>query len=122
MADYLAAADIAVVPSVRDEAGNVDGLPNVVLEALAAGVPLITTPAGGIGDVVTDQETAIVVPERDAAAICNAIVSLATADTRRRELGARGRAMVERQFGWERTADGMEKAYERALALKYRGR
>ena len=45
----LAAADVAVVPSVRDDAGNVDGLPNVVLEALASGTPVVATPAGGIG-------------------------------------------------------------------------
>ena len=48
----LAAADVAVVPSIRDDAGNVDGLPNVVLEALASGTPVIATPAGGIGSVV----------------------------------------------------------------------
>ena len=45
----FAAADVAVVPSVRDDSGNVDGLPNVVLEALASGTPLVATPAGGIG-------------------------------------------------------------------------
>ena len=43
---------LIVAPSVRDEAGNVDGLPNVVMEALASGTPLITTLAGGIGAVV----------------------------------------------------------------------
>lgn len=118
VADYLAASDIAVVPSVRDEAGNVDGLPNIVLEALAAGVPLITTAAGGIGAVVTNDRTAIVVPERDASAIGRAIVDLADAPERRRRLGAQGRALVQREFGWERTAEGMEQAYDRALALK----
>jgi glycosyltransferase involved in cell wall biosynthesis len=122
VADYLAAADVAVVPSVRDEAGNVDGLPNVVLEALAAGVPLITTAAGGIGTVVTHEETAIVVPERDAGAICRAIVSLADAVEQRRRLGAQARAMVQRQFSWDRTAERIENAYDRALALRYGGR
>ena len=122
VADHLAAADIAVVPSVHDDAGNVDGLPNIVLEALAAGVPLITTGAGGIGEVVTNNDTAIVVPERDAESIGSAIVSLADASAERRRLGARGRAMAQQQFGWERTAERMEHAYERALALKYHGR
>ena len=45
----LAASDVAVVPSVKDEAGNVDGLPNVVMEALASATPLVATTAGGIG-------------------------------------------------------------------------
>jgi glycosyltransferase involved in cell wall biosynthesis len=122
VADYLAAADLAVVPSIRDDAGNVDGLPNIVLEALATGVPLVTTAAGGIGEVVANGETAVVVPERDASAICAAIVSLADDGERRRLLGARARASVQRQFGWERTAERIEGAYDRALALKYRGR
>ena len=52
VADSLAAADVVVVPSVRDPSGNVDGLPNVVMEALASGAALVATPAGGIGSVV----------------------------------------------------------------------
>ena len=54
VARHLAAADIAVVPSVHDEAGNVDGLPNVVMEALASATPLVATTAGGIPSVVED--------------------------------------------------------------------
>ena len=54
--EYFAAADVVVVPSVRDDSGNVDGLPNVVMEALASGTPLVTTAAGGIGAVVEDGE------------------------------------------------------------------
>ena len=52
----LAAADVAVVPSVHDEAGNVDGLPNTVMEIMASGTPLVTTPVGGIGAVATDGD------------------------------------------------------------------
>ena len=50
----LAAADVAVVPSIHDEAGNVDGLPNTVLEIMASGTPLVATPVGGIATVATD--------------------------------------------------------------------
>jgi glycosyltransferase involved in cell wall biosynthesis len=55
VAEGLAASDVAVVPSVRDESGNVDGLPNVVLESLSSGTPLVTTSAGGIGAVVKHE-------------------------------------------------------------------
>lgn len=119
VAQHLAAADIVVVPSVRDEAGNVDGLPNVVMEALASGTPLITTSVGGIGAVVTDDETAVVVPERDAAAISSAILALSRDPARRTRLGAAARAMVGARFGWGRTAERMEAAYDRALALNF---
>ena len=60
VADWLTVADIVAVPSVRDSAGNVDGLPNVVLEALASATPVITTTAGGIGSVAIDHKTALV--------------------------------------------------------------
>ena len=74
------------VPSIRDDSGNVDGLPNVVLEALASGTPLITTAAGGIGAVVDDNVTAIVVPERNAAAIAAALVGLVADPDRARQI------------------------------------
>lgn len=118
VARHLAAADIVVVPSIHDDAGNVDGLPNVVLEALASGTPLITTAAGGIGSVVADNHTAVVVPERDPAAIRSAIAALSADPARRSRLGAQARAMVDGRFGWGRTAERLEAAYDRALALK----
>ena len=58
---WFAAADVAVVPSVRDDSGNVDGLPNTVMEALASGTPLVATAAGGIGAVVEDGRTGLIV-------------------------------------------------------------
>ena len=72
----LAAADVAVAPSVHDDAGNVDGLPNTVMEIMASGTPLVATPAGGIGAVATDGTTARLVPERDVRALASAIDGL----------------------------------------------
>jgi glycosyltransferase involved in cell wall biosynthesis len=118
--ELFAAADMICVPSVRDDSGNVDGLPNVVLEALASGTPVITTTAGGIGAVVEDQRTAMVVPERDAAAIAAAMVDIASNPDAARRLGAAARAEVSARFGWERAAARFEAAYDRALAFKSR--
>jgi glycosyltransferase involved in cell wall biosynthesis len=118
IAEYLAAADVAVVPAVRDDQGNVDGLPNIVLEALASGTPLVTTRAGGIGSVVEHDRTAFVVPERDAPAIAAAITTAVNDAVAARRIGEGGRALVEARFGWERTAERFEAAYARALAFK----
>jgi len=118
VAELFAAADVICIPSVRDDDGNVDGLPNVVLEALASGTPVITTTAGGIGAVVESGATAMVVPERDPAAIAAAIGRVAADPESARRLGAAGRALVSQQFGWSRTAARMEAAYDRALAFK----
>ena len=57
IAGWLATADMIAVPSVRDDSGNVDGLPNIVLETMASGTPIITTPAGGIASVVEHRRS-----------------------------------------------------------------
>jgi glycosyltransferase involved in cell wall biosynthesis len=118
VAEYLAAADIVCVPSVRDDSGNVDGLPNVVLEALASGTPLVTTAAGGIGSVVEDGVTGIIVPERSPEAISAAVSRLIEQPGEALRIGIAGRAAVESRFGWGRAAERFEAAYARALAFK----
>ena len=122
VAALFAAADVIVTPSIRDDAGNVDGLPNVVMEALASGTPLVTTAAGGIGAVVEDGVTAAVVPERDAAGISAALTRFGHDRGLRDRVGHAARALVEDRFGWERTAEQLESAYRRALAFNSTGR
>ncbi len=117
VAAYLGAADIVVAPSVRDEGGNVDGLPNVVLEALASGTPLVTTGAGGIGAVARPDQTAYVVPERDPAALAAAIERALADPAGARRLAEAARALVREAFGWERVARRFEHAYGCALAF-----
>ena len=113
---WLAAADIVAVPSVRDDSGNVDGLPNVVLEALASGTPLVTTSAGGIGSIVESGRTGLMVAERDPAGLAAAVGQLAASPDLRSRIGQAARAMVMERYGWERTARQLDGAYRRALA------
>jgi glycosyltransferase involved in cell wall biosynthesis len=122
VARHLAAADIVVIPSVRDDSGNVDGLPNIVLEALAAGPAVIATAAGGIGTAVEHEKTGLVVPERSAEAIAAAVTRGAADPGLRARLGESARRMVEARFGWGRAAERFEAAYRRALANKSVGR
>jgi glycosyltransferase involved in cell wall biosynthesis len=122
VASHLAAADIVVVPSVKDDSGNVDGLPNIVLEALAAGPAVIATAAGGIGTAVEHEKTGLVVPERSAEAIAAAVRRASADPALRARLGESARRMVETRFGWGRVAERFEAAYRRALANKSVGR
>ena len=118
VAKLFAAADLIVTPSVRDDAGNVDGLPNVVMEALASGTPLITTAAGGIGAVVEHDATALVVAERDPGSLAATIRRAIGDPALRQRIGGAARGLVEARFGWRETAARFEEAYERALAFK----
>ena len=114
VAASLAASDVVVVPSVRDPSGNVDGLPNVVMEALASGTPLIATPAGGIGSVVHHGRTGLLVPEADPAALAVAIERLLDDPAEGVALASAARTWAEQDGSWRHTIDGFERAYEMA--------
>src|SRR5688572_12844925 len=122
VSSLFASADVIATPSVRDEAGNVDGLPNVVMEALASGTPLVTTAAGGIGAVVKHEATALVVPEKDAAALGTALNRAISDAALRERLGSAARVLVQRRFGWARTAEQFDDVYRRALVFASAGR
>ena len=117
VAGWLATADIVAIPSVRDDSGNVDGLPNIVLETMASGTPIVTTSAGGIGSVIDDGRTGRIVAERDPVALAAAIRSLARNPEERVRIGEAARAVVTARFGWELVAGRFEAAYDRALAI-----
>jgi glycosyltransferase involved in cell wall biosynthesis len=93
-----AAADVVVVPSIADSSGDRDGLPNVALEALASGRPVVASDVGALASAVRDGETGLLVPPGDARALARAIRTLAASPALRAELGRRGRALVEREF------------------------
>ena len=114
VAASLAAADVVVVPSVRDPSGNVDGLPNVVMEALASATALVATPAGGIRSVVQDGRTGLLVPEADRGGACRCHWTFA----RQQNGGCRprraARHWVEQAGNWSHALDGFEQAYQMA--------
>ncbi|HAK56472.1 MAG: glycosyltransferase [Vicinamibacterales bacterium] len=110
--DYLSAADLVVVPSVKDAAGNVDGLPNFLLEALVSGTPVVTTDVGGIGAVAKDGRTASVVPPADGAAIAGAVGALLQNPDLGSRLGATARAQLSSESSWEKVAERFEAIYD----------
>jgi glycosyltransferase involved in cell wall biosynthesis len=116
-ADALAAADVVAVPSVRDRAGNVDGLPNVLLEAMAAGRAVVATRVAGIPGVVREGENGLLVPERDPAALALALSRLRCEPETRRRLGAQARLTAEATLTWGAAVRAFEEAYAEAAAL-----
>jgi glycosyltransferase involved in cell wall biosynthesis len=108
--DDYAAADILVVPSVVDATGDRDGLPNVVLEALASGRPVVASSVGSIAAVLAHRHTGWLVPPGDAHALADALQTLGADPALREQIGARGRARVERGFAARACAERLERA------------
>src|SRR6185436_15562538 len=115
---FIAAADVVAVPSVRDDAGNVDGLPNFALEALASGTPVVATTAGGLPQAIEHGVTGWLVPERDSSALAQAIDVLLGDRARAQAMGTAARARITRDFSWARVAERFEAAYDRASQEK----
>jgi len=113
--DLYRAADVFVLPAIHDERGNVDGLPNVVLEAMASGLPVVASGISGIPLAVDDETTGLLVPEGDPEALAAALLALLRDPARRRGMGAAGRAKTERELTWDAVAARYRDAYAEAL-------
>lgn len=101
----LEAADMLLLCSEQE------GFPNVLLEAMAAGLPVVTTRAGDAADVVRDGETGFVVREEGAEALAGPLVRLAGSHELRLRLGELGRIRVEGQYGFGGLCDRLLGVY-----------
>ena len=94
---YQRADIFALTPCVTAD-GDRDGVPNVIVEAMACGLPVVTTDAGGVTEVVGHGVTGLVASPHDVGALARHLADLVTDATRRRALGEAGRRMVEERF------------------------
>jgi len=101
---------VFVLPS-REE-----GLPISVLEAMAAGLPVVASRVGGIPELVVDGETGLLVPPRDPQAMAAALRRLVDDPDLRRRLGAAGRARAEELFDLPAFRQAHLDLYERLLS------
>ena len=93
-----------------------EGLPMVVLEAAAAGLPIVATDVGDVGEVVRDGDTGYLVPPRDPRALADAIARMIEEPDSRREMGSNARALAESQFDVRRLAQQTAELYREVLA------
>lgn len=112
---YYEAADLVAIPSISEAS------PNALLEALAAGLPVAATSAGGIPEIVSHEETALLVEPRDPAAMANAIHRLLSDEGLRAVLVDRARKLVEAQFSPERRAQALTDLYLQVVSRKATG-
>jgi glycosyltransferase involved in cell wall biosynthesis len=90
------------------------GIPNVLIEALAAGNAVVTTRFGSVEELVRDGETGILVPPKDPEALAGALERLAADPALRSRLAEAGRAIVVREFDLERSADAYVRRFQGA--------
>ena len=91
-------ADVFVLMARQTDDGDRDGIPNVLVEAMACEVPVVATVAGGIAELVRDGSNGLLRPERDRAGVAAALQSLLADEGLRRRLGESGRRTVEADF------------------------
>jgi glycosyltransferase involved in cell wall biosynthesis len=106
----LAGADIFALPSLRE------GMPNALLEAMAAGLPSVATAVGAVPEMVADGREAFLVSPGDAGALALALVELAARPALRQVMGTLARRRVEDAYRIETTVAGIERLYNELLA------
>jgi glycosyltransferase involved in cell wall biosynthesis len=99
-------ADLFVFPSFFE------AMPVPPIEAMAAGVPVVSTAVGGAVESIVEGETGVFVPRGDAGALARAVVALVEDPGRRAAMGARGRARAAERFSWESVSNEFERALE----------
>src|SRR5438132_1469495 len=114
--EHLAAATAFVLPSVVDPDGGMDNLPTVIMEAMAAGLPIVSTATGGIPEMVIQNETGFLVPPGDVTALAGAIERLFDEIGLARRLGERGFQQAKELFSIEKNVRSLVALFDANLA------
>jgi colanic acid/amylovoran biosynthesis glycosyltransferase len=114
--EVVGSAAVFAAPCVVGGDGNRDGLPTALLEAMALGTPCVSTDVTGIPEVLRDGETGLMVPQRDPAALADAIERLLADPELRVGLAGRARRLVEAEFDVRRNAALLRETFEAAHA------
>ena len=115
IAKLMEDADIFLAPSVTGKNGDQEGTPTVLIEALARGLPVISTLHSGIPEVVQDGQSGLLVPEWDIDALATQLEYLCTHRDRWEDMGRAGRTWVERHHDIVRLNDQLVTCFEYVL-------
>jgi glycosyltransferase involved in cell wall biosynthesis len=113
--DLYRAADFFVLPAVHDRKGNVDGLPNVILEAMASGLPVVASAISGIPLAIEHGVNGRLVAEQNVEDLAAALLEVASDPARIPEMGAAARRKAEESLTWDAVAARYRLAYLEAL-------
>ena len=106
--EYYQQADLFALPCLVTDDGDRDGIPNVLLEAMAMEVPVVSTQISGIAELVQSNHNGLLVPEKDAQALAQALEPLLRQSELRTTLGKAGRRTVLEKFGLTRNVGAVK--------------
>lgn len=112
VASWMRRASVLAAPSLTARDGDAEGLPNVVVEAAASGLPVVATHHSGIPEAVVDGETGFLVRECDAAALADRLGALLGSADVQRAMGAAARRLAEERFDRARLTARLEAIYD----------
>jgi colanic acid/amylovoran biosynthesis glycosyltransferase len=115
VAGLMKESDILLAPSVTAEDGDQEGIPVVLMEALAMGMPVVSTFHSGIPELILDGKTGLLAPERDPGALAQKIMELIDNEALRRELRQNGRQYVQDEFDLEKLNRDLEGLFKGLL-------
>ncbi|HEY7096450.1 MAG TPA: glycosyltransferase [Terriglobales bacterium] len=110
--DILASCDIGILPS------DSEGLPNALLEYMAAGLPTIATRVGGNMEVIADRTTGLLIPPQNPAALAESLIRLLNDSSLARRLGTNGQRFVRERFSFESLTRAVDDLYSHLLQVK----
>ena len=113
---HLAAAQIFALPCVVAADGDMDGIPNSLMEAMAMELPVVSTTVTGIPELVVNEQTGLLVPPQDAAALAGALARLLDDPGLRACLGRTGRVKVVAEFEIDKNARMLQQIFASVLA------
>lgn len=109
VAERMRHAAVLAVPCVTASTGDRDGLPTVLLEAMATGTPCVATEVTGIPEVIRDGVTGILLPERQPLQLANALAKLLNDGALGRKLAVSARQLIEQSFDVQRNAEQLRR-------------
>ena len=107
---WLSAMDVFALPSYGSE-----GVPQSVMQAMACGLPVVSTTVGAISEAMVDSETGYLIPPKDVTALEQKLRVLLSNSELRLQMGAAGRVRAQQFFGLDNMLDGMSRVFRKAL-------
>jgi colanic acid/amylovoran biosynthesis glycosyltransferase len=113
--ELLAQSQIFVFPARRDETGDQDNLPTVLIEAMASGLPIVASSLAGIPEIIAGETNGILVPQQAPEALASALRSLLLDPKKRENLGASGLRTAREKFSLTATVQELIRIFENHL-------